>query len=195
MFDYQRFEGSESGGFEVSARAGVGDAVALLETTTLGFVEILLCCRALMQSRRHTVTLIYTEPQWVCDFLDGNKPRLFDCIVMNPPFAARQPAWKSLREIKELFAFEGLPQVGPIEAGFVLGAIALLRPRGRLLAILPASLVSSPRLAWVRELMAETGTIRHVHELARFTFPEIESRIYIVVYEKVTRRLKLKPAC
>jgi len=125
--------------------------------------------------------------KWVCAFLERNREARFDCIVMNPPFAARRRAWKSLREIEALLAGDGLPRLGPVEAGFVLGAIALLRPGGRFLAVLPASLISSPGLAWVRELMAESGTIRHVHELPRFTFPKIESRIYLVVYEKGTR--------
>jgi hypothetical protein len=35
----------------------------LLEATTLGFVEILLCCRALKQVGQGAVTLIYTEPK------------------------------------------------------------------------------------------------------------------------------------
>lgn len=128
--------------------------------------------------------------KWVCDFLEQNNQKLFDCIAMNSPFAARRNAWKSLKRINALYASDALPQVGPVEAGFILGAIALLRPGGRLLAILPASLVSSPCLAWVRELMVEHGTILHVHELPRFTFPKIESRIYLIVFEKGKRGKK-----
>src|SRR5438552_3415362 len=52
-FDGKSFSAEEP----ESAFAGVADAPALLETTTLGFVEILLCCRALKQSKRHAVTL------------------------------------------------------------------------------------------------------------------------------------------
>lgn len=35
----------------------------LLEATTLGFVEILLCCRALRQTAQSAVSLVYTEPK------------------------------------------------------------------------------------------------------------------------------------
>lgn len=115
---------------------------------------------------------------------------LFDCVVMNPPFAGRRKRWKSLVGLKNLLGLDSVPDVGPVEAGFVLGAIALLRPGGRLLAVLPASLMTSPSTGWVRGIMAGTGAIRHVHELPRFAFPEIESRIYLVVYEKGGQRRK-----
>jgi hypothetical protein len=41
----------------------------LLETTTLGFVEILLCCRGLKAAGAASVWLVYAEPQ------DYNRPR------------------------------------------------------------------------------------------------------------------------
>jgi tRNA1(Val) A37 N6-methylase TrmN6 len=121
--------------------------------------------------------------KWACDYRTRSGS-LFDCIVMNPPFAARKNRWRSLAGLAGILGPYPLPQAGPIEAGFVLGAIALLRPGGRLLAILPASLVSAPCLGWIREFMAAHGAIRRVHELPRFTFPKIESRTYLVVYEK-----------
>jgi len=40
----------------------IGDTPALLEATTLGFVEILLCCKALKQAGRTGVSLLYAEP-------------------------------------------------------------------------------------------------------------------------------------
>ena len=43
--------------------ADFNDSSVLLETTTLGFVEILFCCRALRQSQRRTASLLYTEPR------------------------------------------------------------------------------------------------------------------------------------
>jgi hypothetical protein len=114
------------------------------------------------------------------------KGELFDCVVMNPPFAGRRHRWRSLAGVNKLVGVNSLRAVGPVEAGFVVASIGLLRAKGRLLAILPASLVASSGLAWVREFMATSGAICHVHELPRFAFPEIESRIYLVVYEKGT---------
>jgi hypothetical protein len=58
-FDGQCFSAEEP----ERAFADLGDSPALLETTTLGFVEILLCCRALKQLKRCPITLVYTEPQ------------------------------------------------------------------------------------------------------------------------------------
>lgn len=42
--------------------AGITGASVLLEATTLGFVEILLCCRALKQTGQASVSLVYAEP-------------------------------------------------------------------------------------------------------------------------------------
>jgi tRNA1(Val) A37 N6-methylase TrmN6 len=126
--------------------------------------------------------------KWAPDYHKKCIHNQFDCVVMNPPFAARRQKWKPLKAIMEFTGFDGLPKAGPIEAGFVLASIALLRKGGRLLAILPASLMATPSLAWFRDVMAKTGTIRHVHELPRFTFPKIESRIYLVVFEKGVSR-------
>jgi hypothetical protein len=58
-FDGESFSAEEP----ERAFASVGNSPTLLETTTLGFVEILLCCRALKQTKLHSVTLVYAEPQ------------------------------------------------------------------------------------------------------------------------------------
>jgi hypothetical protein len=128
--------------------------------------------------------------EWACDYR-RRRQSLFDCIVMNPPFSARKHRWLSLAGLAGIVGPFAVPQTGPVEAGFVLGAISLLKPGGRLLAVLPASLVTAPCLGWIREFMAAHGAIRHVHELPRFTFPKIESRIYLVVYEKGRQQNKI----
>jgi predicted RNA methylase len=125
--------------------------------------------------------------EWACRY-GKRRGELFDCVVMNPPFAGRRRRWRSLVGLGKLLGLSSLPETGPVEAGFVLGAVALLRPGGRLLAVLPASLMTAPSTGWVRGFLAGTGAIRHVHELPRFAFPEIESRIYLVVYEKGGQR-------
>ena len=120
---------------------------------------------------------------WACSYA-SRRDKLFDCVVMNPPFAGRKGKWRDLAGVAKLLNLETFPEVGPVEAGFVLAAIALLRPGGRLLAVLPALIMTTPSSAWVRRLMNRTGAIRHVHELPHFAFPGIEGRIYLVVYEK-----------
>ena len=121
--------------------------------------------------------------EWACGYA-ARRGELFDCVVMNPPFAGRKGKWRDLAGLAKLLSLETVPGSGPVEGGFVLGAVALLRPGGRLLAVLPASLMTAPSCAWVRRVMTGTGAIRHVHELPRFAFPDIEGRIYLVVYEK-----------
>ena len=124
---------------------------------------------------------------WACGYA-ARRGELFDCVVMNPPFVGRKGKWKPLAGIKRLIGLDTVPKSGPVEAGFLLGAIGLLRPGGRLLAVLPASLMTAPSCAWVRGVMTGTGAVRHVHELPRFAFPDIEGRIYLVVYEKGGRQ-------
>jgi len=123
--------------------------------------------------------------RWAYRFQISKSP-LFDCIVMNPPFCARKEQWVSFELIKKIGAFKDLPASGPIEAAFVLMAIKLLKKGGRLLAILPASLIATPTFDWLRHLVSASGAIHQVHELPRFTFPGVGSRIYLVVFEKGT---------
>lgn len=125
--------------------------------------------------------------KWACGF--GNQKKgLFDCIVMNPPFVGKRQNWKPLEEVGNLANLNSIPKTGPVEAGFIVAAISLLRHGGRMLAVLPASVMTSQDVGWAREFMTANGAIRHVHELPRFAFPKIESRIYLVVFEKGPRR-------
>lgn len=124
---------------------------------------------------------------WACRYA-ARRGNLFDCVVMNPPFLGRNGKWRPLAGVRKLMNLDHVPESGPVEAGFVLGAIALLRPGGRLLAVLPASLMTAPSYAWVRRVMVGSGAIRHVHELPRFAFRDIEGRIYLVVYEKGSKQ-------
>jgi hypothetical protein len=120
---------------------------------------------------------------WSREWIE-RKGALFDCVVMNPPFAARRKKWRSLLGLKKLISFPGIPKKGPIETGFLLAAISLLRKGGRLLAVLPASSVSSPALQWIRTFISAQGAILSVHELPHFTFSALEGRVYILVFEK-----------
>lgn len=109
------------------------------------------------------------------------KAESFDCIVMNPPFLARRNGdWPEV--ITD--AGSGSAQKVPIELAFVWRCLDLLRPRGTLLAILPASFVSSEAFVGFRKRLAARGRFRYVHELPKFTFRGVEGRVYLVVFEK-----------
>jgi hypothetical protein len=53
-----------------------------------------------------------------------------------------------------------------------------------LLAVLPCSIVMSESLQWLRDCLLRTGAIRYVHELPPRTFPNVESRMYLFVFDK-----------
>ena len=109
------------------------------------------------------------------------RPNSFDCVVMNPPYAAKKTEWMQVD-----CAAIGWPKVicVPKEIAFVLRGIELLRKGGRLLAILPASLISASLLKDFRIRLGSIGQFHYVHELPKFTFQGVEGRVYLVVFEK-----------
>ena len=75
----------------------------------------------------------------------------FDCIVVNPPFFGRK--WVKFKYIAPGFVNPQL-RAAPIELAFLVKSIELLRSRGRLLAVLPSSAVTSVGTRWFREFAA-----------------------------------------
>lgn len=108
---------------------------------------------------------------------------LFDCVVMNPPFLGRKKNWQPV----EIGSNEGKPnsirKAAP-EAAFVLYAVEMLRPGGRLVAILPSSLIAGDSLSWIRRHLLTLGSFRRVHELLPKTFPNVDAATFLVVFEK-----------
>lgn len=101
----------------------------------------------------------------------------FDCIIMNPPFAARVK-----REVEDQI-LRAVRKV-PIEIAFVARAVELLRDGGVILAVVPPSVVSSLQGRWIREYLLSKGCIRCVHELPKNTFSSVEAKVYLMVFEK-----------
>jgi hypothetical protein len=102
---------------------------------------------------------------------------------MNPPFASRKQDLVKLTipgnaTVKERDVFVGC------EMAFVLSAINLLRAGGRLIAILPASIISSDSGHWLRKVLMLTGAVKLVHELPARTFHGIEAKTFLLVYER-----------
>jgi predicted RNA methylase len=121
------------------------------------------------------------------DFLEAvlSSPKLrsrtFDCVVMNPPYGAKRAEWlecdlSSLGSASRMFL--------PKELAFAFRAVERLNDGGRLLAVMPGSMVASGVLSRFRECLAVAGKFHYVHELPKFTFPGVEGRVYLVVFEK-----------
>ncbi len=108
----------------------------------------------------------------------------FDCVIMNPPFAAKKDRWIELDLSQEFPGVGRGTRCAPVEVAFLARGIRVLRPGGRLLAIMPSSLVSSHTTRWFRDCLLRAGAVTHVHELPQFTFPGVESRVYFFVFEK-----------
>ena len=115
-------------------------------------------------------------------------PSSFDCILMNPPFAGARPDCRSVQP----------PQLGdeqhrptapiPVEAAFTYVAHRLLAPGGRLLAILPCSVIMSESLDWLRTFLFRTGSVDYVYEFPAGTFRTVDSKVYLLVFKKGPRR-------
>ena len=127
------------------------------------------------------------------DFIDWasqQQAASFDCIVMNPPFAGTK---RGLRRVTSdaLQSFVDPSRCMPLEAAFLCKAHDLLKENGRLLAVLPTSIVMGESLQWLRDWLAKTGRIRVVHELPEDCFPRVSSRMYLLVYEKAQRQREI----
>ncbi|MFI4912881.1 MAG: N-6 DNA methylase [Sedimentisphaeraceae bacterium JB056] len=117
--------------------------------------------------------------------------KLFDCIVMNPPFSGQRKEWREVK-IPATTKSPELVKKLPIESVFIVNAVQFLRPQGRILAILPASVISGKASECVRQYLLNIGKISHVHELSKFTFKKVEARVYLFVFEKSTKTKPIK---
>jgi hypothetical protein len=118
------------------------------------------------------------------DFLEWKAAGLFfDCVIMNPPFGGKKQQEVSL-DLARLPLKCGAPKVAPLEAAFILKAIELLEPGGRLLAVVPSSVILGQRSTWLRRYLCDNGRVTYIHELPQFTFSDLESRVYLLVFDK-----------
>ena len=124
------------------------------------------------------------------DFLELNFRRAklvpaegFDCVILNPPFAGRVwapsvflgPSRASLNDLAM-----------QIETAFLYKSISLLRPGGRLLAVIPASIATSDSGEGIRRFMIASGSIDVIYELPEHCFPGVEARVHLLVFTKGT---------
>jgi len=122
------------------------------------------------------------------DFLEwpqrANENLLFDCVVMNPPFMGKNKALIKVDLKKEQITNQKSVKHLPMEVIFVLRAIRLLKTKGKLLAIVPASVVNSSKMSWLREHLLSLGHFERVYELPRYTFEGIEAKTFLLVFQK-----------
>jgi len=122
------------------------------------------------------------------DFLEWSHPSNeilpFDCVVMNPPFMAKNLSLIKVDLKEEQISKKKKITHLPMEVVFILRAIRLLRPNGKLLAIVPASVINASKMSWVREHLLSCGHIERVYELPRYTFEGIEAKTFLLVFEK-----------
>ena len=125
------------------------------------------------------------------DFLDWAMEQpcsSFDCILMNPPFAGARRDCRTV-QLPDLEDNHHRPTAPiPTEAAFTYVAHRLLAPGGRLLAILPCSVIMSESLGWLRSLLFRTGSIDYVYEFPAGTFRTVDSKVYLLVFRKGRRQ-------
>lgn len=111
----------------------------------------------------------------------------FDCVVTNPPFAGSmaQSVAVDMSELGGLYCGEVCL---PLELAFICRSIRMLKDGGRVLAIAPSCLVSGEKSGAFREALLRVGALRYVHELPPFTFPKVEARMYLLVFDKARRQ-------
>ncbi len=135
------------------------------------------------------VDLIHADfLQWSANF---HVPK-FDLIVTNPPFLGKRNFSVPICPTNETGAGCGGGRRVPLEVAFLLRCIRLLKEGGRLLSVLPASIISSDRAVWLRKLIQEVGNVRFVHELAKGSFPRLEARTYLFVFDKSIDRRTIR---
>lgn len=141
--------------------------------------------RVLAACKSHLRKLQRVEAEYLnLDFLKWKSlGRRFDCVIMNPPFGATKRQEVPLDSLC-LPLDSGAPRVAPLEVAFVMKAVSLLETDGRLLAVLPSSVILGQQSTWLRRYLCDIGRIRYVHELPQFTFSDLESRVYLLVFDK-----------
>ncbi|OGV59069.1 MAG: hypothetical protein A2283_03775 [Lentisphaerae bacterium RIFOXYA12_FULL_48_11] len=153
---------------------------------------------ALQQAKANLISNVAIAPKFICDefvqwsmkkAVQRNLSNYFDCIVMNSPFLGRIKDWISLDLSHDS---KQVTRKVPIEVAFLYRSLQFLKRGGRLLAVLPASVISSQTNEWIRNELLINGSIEIVHELPRFSFPKVESRMYLFVYVKGCKKTHIE---
>ena len=129
------------------------------------------------------------------DFLSWGveqQPLSFDCVLMNPPFAGARTDCRTIDLTHSNVYVDHPAAPVPVEAAFVCIAHRLLAGNGRLLAVLPCSIIMSESLQWLRSFLLRTGSIEYVREFPRRTFKTVDSKVYLLVFKKGSSRRRIQ---
>ena len=116
------------------------------------------------------------------------QPLSFDCVLMNPPFAGARNDCRTVDFTRSTVDLIQPTAPVPVEAAFICVAHRLLAPDGHLLAVLPCSVIMSESLQWLRSFLFRTGSIECVYEFPPRTFKTVDSKVYLFVFKKGSRR-------
>jgi SAM-dependent methyltransferase len=113
------------------------------------------------------------------DFLfDAHPKQRFDAVIANPPYVALRDVESGYRQ--KLRARGGFPARGDLAVLFLERMLQLLRPKGRLCAIIPNKLLASEYAAGLRALLMTSTCVEEIWDLAhthvfdgRATYPVI----------------------
>ncbi|UCE01671.1 MAG: N-6 DNA methylase [Candidatus Latescibacterota bacterium] len=113
------------------------------------------------------------------DFLfDAHPKQRFDAVIANPPYVALRDLESGYRQ--KLRARGAFPARGDLALLFLLRMLELLRPKGRLCAIVPNKLLASEYAVGLRALLMTSTCVEEVWDLAhadvfegRATYPVI----------------------
>lgn len=123
------------------------------------------------------------------NFLDWCVERTdrYDCIVMNPPFAGKKNDLIKITH-KQQSIFAKQYKYVSIEIAFIVKACELLKSSGIILAVVPQSVVASLSCSWLRKYLLMNGEIKYVHELPEKYFDGFDSKVYLLVYKKLSNK-------
>jgi adenine-specific DNA methylase len=116
------------------------------------------------------------------DFFTFNPGRLFDVIIMNPPFLSVSKIAESKRRVYRSVCQTAcrLPYNADAWAYFIVKAVGHLRPDGNLGAILPWSFLQADYAAVVRKWLADRFRAIRVLVLTADHFQETNTRVLLV---------------
>jgi adenine-specific DNA-methyltransferase len=127
-------------------------------------------------------------PRGFFEVLGGQRPNSFDAVVGNPPFARyRDFVPKNEREL----AFRFLADFGfkPSKmtnawVPFLVAAIHLLKPKGRLAMVMPAELLQVSYAAPIREYLHTRFGFIYVVSFSKLVFPSVEQEVILLMGTK-----------
>lgn len=106
------------------------------------------------------------------NFLELNfSEEKFDLVICNPPFDG-----------KNCITYQGATL--PLEAAFLLKSISLCKDNGRLIFVLPCSVVQGSRLSKFREMLCQQVQLKYSYKLSKFAFTDVEGEFSVLIFDK-----------